>query len=462
MITSPTAAIYARISRDTEGLQAGVDRQQEDCRTLAARHDYRIAATYIDNDISASKFSRAARPQYQNMMAAARRGEFEVIVAYSNSRLTRRMLELEDLIQLHEQHGTQIVTVVSGQDNLSTADGRMVARIKASVDAGEAERAGERIRRAHLQRARNGTTNHGGRPFGWGIDKLTPDPVEAQRIQDAAQQVLAGVSLHVIAAEWNRANILTSRGNKWTHTTVRRLLERPRMVGWRTHRGAIIHDSSGRPVRGEWVPLLDQDTFDQLQAWFARDGRSRRSGARRYLLTGTARCKVCGARMYGTQTRTGYAYQCAVESSSHTVTVTGAPTDDAVAEAVKARLAWLDLSATAQTVGQDFVGDDRLEQIPDLVAELMTAFNAGQLSGSVVFPQVEQLENEQAELRSERAKHVEDAAVSMPANVDNFDTLNVDRQRAVVEAVVDAVVVAPASRRGEQWSTDRLNIVWKT
>jgi site-specific DNA recombinase len=40
------------------------------------------------------------------------------------------MLELEDLIKLHEETGVIFQTVVSGQDDLSTSDGRMVACIK--------------------------------------------------------------------------------------------------------------------------------------------------------------------------------------------------------------------------------------------------------------------------------------------------------------------------------------------
>src|SRR4051812_10863947 len=123
------AAIYCRISRDPEGLRIGVDRQEEDCRTLAKREGLVVVGEpFIDNDISASTLSRKARPRYAALLEAASERRVDVVLAYSNSRLTRRPLELEDLIQLHERHGTQIITVVSGKDDLSTADGRMVAR----------------------------------------------------------------------------------------------------------------------------------------------------------------------------------------------------------------------------------------------------------------------------------------------------------------------------------------------
>jgi site-specific DNA recombinase len=40
---------------------------------------------------------------------------------------------VERLITAHDRTGVEFRTVVSGRDDLSTADGRMVARTKASV-----------------------------------------------------------------------------------------------------------------------------------------------------------------------------------------------------------------------------------------------------------------------------------------------------------------------------------------
>lgn len=44
---------------------------------------------------------------------------------------------------------------------------------------------------------------------------------------------------------------------------------------------------------------------------------------------------------------------------------------------------------------------------------------------------------------------------------DALPDLDVDRQRAIVESLVEAVVVAKASRRGAPWTPDRLQVVWR-
>src|SRR4051812_2434778 len=97
------ASIYCRISSDPRDLAVGVERQEQDCRALAARNGWQVGAVYVENDTRASTRSTNQRPQYAEMLKRAHRGEFGAVVAYSNSRLTRRPREAEDLIELAER-----------------------------------------------------------------------------------------------------------------------------------------------------------------------------------------------------------------------------------------------------------------------------------------------------------------------------------------------------------------------
>src|SRR3954454_23408465 len=118
------AAVYTRISRDEEGLGHGVDRQREDCERLVAQRGWDLGEVFVENDVSASTASRKPRPVYERMMAEVRAGRFQVVVAYSTSRLTRRPREWMDLIDLANKGAVAVHTVVSGSHDLSTADGR--------------------------------------------------------------------------------------------------------------------------------------------------------------------------------------------------------------------------------------------------------------------------------------------------------------------------------------------------
>lgn len=148
----PDAVIYTRISKDSGATGEAVERQEYDCRKLAERLGLNITAVYPENDTGASQLSRKPRPVYAQMLEDVRAGKVKVILAYSNSRLTRRPREWLELIELAGKPTyLQVRTVVSGDHDLSTADGRAVAMTVAIWDAAEAERIGEEARR-HMKR----------------------------------------------------------------------------------------------------------------------------------------------------------------------------------------------------------------------------------------------------------------------------------------------------------------------
>lgn len=453
------AAIYTRISLDAEGEEKGVARQQQDCRDLAVRDGLDVVAVFSDNDTGASTRSRKkSRPQYAEMLSRARAGEFGVIIAYSNSRLTRRPRELEDLIDLHEKHGTRIRTVVSGSADLSTADGRQYARIQAGVDAGEAERTAERVARKHREAAQDGRPVGGTRPFGWQSGGRVLDPKESALIREAAADIIAGIGSFTIARRWNEAGVTTSTGRPWQGRVLSRMMQSPRLSGWRIHQGIVAVGRDGLPVRGQWEPVLDQATFDAVVAALSPDeSRSRvpRKNARHYLLTGTLRCGVCGSVMYGNAAKYP-TYRCS--DNVHTVAASTGPVDDLVTRVVLAKLADVDV----ETPKPEFAGAARLAEVEGDIKRLMASFKSHELSAEVVFPAVSQLESERDQLRGQK-RRLEAAEISPDlTNVDRqaWDGMSVDARRGVVETLLSAVLIRPATRKGNQFDPDRVDFAW--
>lgn len=307
-MTKPTrAAIYARISRDAEEEGLGVARQVHDCETRAKREGLTVVGTYVDNDISASTASRKPRPEYDRMMADARAGHFDVVLAYSNSRLTRRPREVEDVIDHHDQYGTRFLTIVSGDDDLSTADGRMVARLKGNIDTAEAERTSERLRRKHRQLAESGA-HIGPRPFGWDFNddrSLRINPAEAAVLRECVARVLAGEGIWKITKDLNARGITTSTGKPWATQVMRRMLLRWRNCGLRSHQPLDKNGRRSGPVTlspGQWEPIVDRETHERVVALLTDPARrsNNRGTEAKYLLTSVARCGECDGYVVGT------------------------------------------------------------------------------------------------------------------------------------------------------------------
>src|ERR1700744_2635718 len=92
------AAIYCRISQDSEGKGEGVERQEKECRTWCEENGYDVARVYVDNDISA--MGKKVRPEYELMLKGIANRDFDVVVAWHFDRLTRSPKELENYIDL--------------------------------------------------------------------------------------------------------------------------------------------------------------------------------------------------------------------------------------------------------------------------------------------------------------------------------------------------------------------------
>lgn len=305
----PRVVIYTRISDDSrDGAERGlgVRRQLEDCLARVEREGWEVVETFTENDVGASSKSRKPRPLYKRMIELAEAGEVDIILSYSASRLTRRPLELEQLIALHERKGVLLRTIVSGDTNLATADGRAVARTIAAWDAAEAERISERVARAARQRREEGKFHGGNSPYGYrnlGDGRLGIDPDHAAVVNEAARRVLSGESLYGICQDLNRRGIKTGLGPRtpagmgWHGRTLKRVLTTPAIVG------CMLNDDG--ELRQVAEAILERATWERVNEVLYEPSRfehTRKLGwtnRRKFALSGLLRCGLCGHWMSG-------------------------------------------------------------------------------------------------------------------------------------------------------------------
>jgi site-specific DNA recombinase len=282
-----TCAIYCRISRDRVGAGLGVERQEQDCRELAAKLGLTVAGVYTDNDLSA--YSGKKRPEYLRMLADVEAGQIGVVLAWHTDRLHRSPTELENYIAICEQRGVPTHTVKAGPLDLATPSGRLVARQLGAVARYEVEHAVERQKRARQQAADAGRWSGGRRPYGYEPDGMTVRPDEARVVADATDATLLGVSLRTQCADLNTAGRATSTGRAWAPSELKKVLLRPRNAGLRQHRGNVI----GKAV---WPAIVLEEKWRAVVALLtAADRRTSPGSAHRWLLSGIARCGVCDA-----------------------------------------------------------------------------------------------------------------------------------------------------------------------
>lgn len=277
------AMIYARQSLDSSGEGAAVERQEAACRGLATARGWEVVGVEIDNSISASK--GLERPAWERVLGMIDRQEIDVVVAWHLDRITRTMTELERLILLAEAKGVGVSTA-TGDIDLTTDSGRMVARILAAVARAEVERKGERQRAQNQQRVAAGKPRWSRRPFGYEKDGTFRED-EAKQLRWAYEQVLAGNRISSIVKTWNEEGVTTSLGAKWTTQSLGKLLRDPRNAGRIRYRREDVGE-------GDWEPIIDLDTWHVA---LSRMGRPEMKGAKASpsgaMLVTVAECGTC-------------------------------------------------------------------------------------------------------------------------------------------------------------------------
>jgi site-specific DNA recombinase len=106
-------ALYGRFSSDLQRPSSIVD-QRRRCQAYADAHDLEVVAHYADE---AEKGWNRERKQYQAMLAAAKRGEFEVLLVDELSRLFRDAGEQHNTLQRLRILGVQVIAVAEGWDS---------------------------------------------------------------------------------------------------------------------------------------------------------------------------------------------------------------------------------------------------------------------------------------------------------------------------------------------------------
>lgn len=473
--TAAKAAIYLRISHDPSGKQAGVARQHEECLALCAARGWEEPLVYTDNDVSASTGKR--RPAYAAMLADIRDGKISAVVAWDLDRLHRRPVELEEFMALADEKHLALATA-SGDVDLSTPQGRMIARMKGAVAAHEVEHKAERHRIAAKHKAQSGRPQWR-RAFGY-LDSPqgpVPDPKTAPLVRQAYAAVLAGGSISDVARSFNATGAYGLNGKPWTASTASLFLRKPRNAGLRDHNDELVRDKAGNPVKGTWLPLVEEPTWWEVQA-ILRAPERRPGGytaVKRHMLTGVLRCGKCHTgTMAGMQVDRGRTsmYRC---RDCYGTSIRAQDVEQYLTALVAARLARPDAVDLLAAEAQDAAEAEELRTEANTLRARLDSLAVDYAEGLMTAQQVKVATTHIAEkLAAIESKHQDadkvrlfmDLPLGTDEVVDAVASLSPDRLRAVLAVLMD-VTVTPvgkgkrASNGQRVDASERVQVVWK-
>jgi site-specific DNA recombinase len=415
---------YVRISVDRDD-ETSTDTQEERIRAYCVAQGWDIVEVVVEPGRSAYKASRGGRPGLTRAKGLIGSGAADVLVVWKLDRAARNTVDTLNLVDELAGYGAQLASVTEHFDT-STATGEMTLTVLAALARMESATKSERVLAWQDHRRANGATPTGPRPFGYRRERnqLIVDKAEAAMIRRAAKKVLAGATVRSLAAD----PALTKDGKPLSRRGLVRMLTAPTVVGCRESAPGVF-------LEGNWPPILDRETWDELRALLLHPGRRTSPGnARRFPLSGIATCGRCedtvalGCRPHTNGEPRYYCPQCFLS-------IEQARTDDFVERAL---LKLLDKKTWNQKRrGRPPTGADTADFEADMNA-LTARFVAGDIDGVELANVAEGL----------RAQQETDATPPPPLpDVDDlraaWPKLDLEPRRLVLSTFTESLVIRP-------------------
>lgn len=291
METINKAALYERVSTLEQALEGYSLGAQDDKLTKHAEYmGFEIFNRYIDDGYSGSSLNR---PAIQRLISDIESGNVSIVLIYKLDRLSRRVKDVLELVELFERHKVTLYSLTENID-LSSPFGRAALKMAATFSELERENIIERTAMGRVAKIKNGFYScHGKAPFGYDFDPLakvfTVNRLEAEIVRDIFERYNCGYSLRKLNDYCAEHYCLPYFNNEMACKSI---IHRPIYAGYIDFKGELVTAKNIEPI-------ISLDTFLEAQNCAKAHTKQHTHDNLPYLLTGLLYCAKCGNRFVG-------------------------------------------------------------------------------------------------------------------------------------------------------------------
>lgn len=301
-----SCAIYIRVSDEKQTRGASLSDQERTCRAFAAAQGLKVVQVYRDDGKSAWKDDLRHRPQFEQLLAAARhpRRRFGAVVVYKLDRFARKARIYHVCRWELERAGVRLLS--ASEPNETSAAGRLSSGMLAEFAEFYSAQLSERIKASAAGRAARGEWV-GPAPFGYDLVNRQLQPgrlwLWVVAIFIAYKE---GATTVAIAEALRAARIPMRSGKPWTKDTVLMVLRNHAYIGRAGGRALETYEAGHRPLIS---PELWNEVAAQLGTRRKRP-RGPLAKPRAAPLAWRPRCALCGGPMHRHTHKIGYVLHC--------------------------------------------------------------------------------------------------------------------------------------------------------
>ena len=309
---TPRAALYARFSSDNQ-------REESIEAQLRAMHEYcehnKIVVVHEFCD-RAKSATTDDRPEFLNLIAASKEGEFDFAIVHKLDRFSRNRYDSAYYKRELNKNGVTLLSV------LEQMDGSPESIILESVLEGMSEYYSKNLAREVMKGMKESALEcrylGGFIPYGFIVDKDTYQYCigehEAEAVRMVFRDIANGIGYNEVLTKLNALGYRTRRGNLFSKTTLYEMLRNEKYKGIyvfnrttsKTENG-MRNNHKNKPedevirIPGGMPQIVDDDTFDRVQ--IILKGRTHNApyakAKESYMLSGRVFCGLCGASYNG-------------------------------------------------------------------------------------------------------------------------------------------------------------------
>jgi len=233
-------AVYVRKSKITESGKS-IEIQKEKCIALACTNfDVAESDIIVYEDEGKSGFY-ADRPMYKQMLRGIEANKIRAVVCYKIDRISRRTIDLLNLVQQMEQKGIAFVSVSDREIDTSSRTGKIMIALLSAIAEFERDIIAERITDNMYELAKEGRWLGGETPLGYfskkekvtsngrktTVNHLELIPDEQLAVKRLYELFLQKGSYNPVVTTLNSEGFKTKKGKMFTSIAVKNILQNP-------------------------------------------------------------------------------------------------------------------------------------------------------------------------------------------------------------------------------------------
>lgn len=323
--------IYGRVSTDNENQKTSIPNQLNYCTEWVHRSGGVVYDTYMDDGISGK--SMLIRPDVQRLLADAEAKKFCGVVFNNISRFGRDNLDLLWMKRkIVDEWGLRIVGLEEGYDS-SKDDDELLFMIHAGMSQSMRKKLSKQIKYGCIRKAERGEFPTAIAPYGYRRPrtiiredgtvirpenyKLQLDPETAPIVKVIYELARDGFGAQKIILAMKNGDhpflkpVPNRNGSTtWLKTTILHMLHNPAYKGTIVFNRTNRSSSKAKNPESEWIirdnaheAIVSQELWNEVQEILTRRRSNKALCTDRALLSGIAKCGLCGRGMFHSVTK---------------------------------------------------------------------------------------------------------------------------------------------------------------